>query len=71
MSSATAQLRPETRAEVTDRIAREIIEAETTARQKLTAELRSARLRKEAAERAAARRSAPAAAPARRRTAAR
>jgi hypothetical protein len=45
--------RPETRADVTDRIARELIAAETVRRQQQTARLRSARLRKEAAERAA------------------
>ncbi|MRX49547.1 hypothetical protein GI374_03625 [Paracoccus sp. S-4012] len=43
--------RPETRADITDRAAREIIEAETAARRQLIARLRSARLRKEAAER--------------------
>lgn len=42
-----------TRAEVTDRIAREIIATETARRQQQTARLRSARLRKEAAEAAA------------------
>lgn len=41
--------RPLTRAEITDRAAREIIEAETTARRQQIARLRSARLRKEAA----------------------
>lgn len=45
--------RQATRADVTDRIAREIIAAETARRQQQTARLRSARLRKEAAERVA------------------
>ena len=43
----------ETRADVTDRIARELIAADLAGRQQQTARLRSARLRKEAAERAA------------------
>lgn len=45
----------ETRADVTDRAAREIIDAETAAREQQIARLRTARLRKEAAERTAAR----------------
>lgn len=55
--------RPETRAEVTDRIAREIIDAENAAREQQVERLRTARLRKEAAERSAPR---PAPAPKRR-----
>lgn len=43
----------ETRADVTDRIARELIAADVARRQQQTARLRAARLRKEAAERAA------------------
>ena len=43
----------ETRADVTDRIARELIAADLAGRQQQTARLRAARLRKEAAERAA------------------
>lgn len=50
LSRATQQA---TRADVTDRVAREIIATETARRQQQTARLRSARLRKEAAERAA------------------
>ena len=56
MSSANTlsrAARQATRAEVTDRIAREIIATETARRQQQTARLRSARLQKEAAERAA------------------
>lgn len=56
MSSANTlsrAARQATRAEVTDRIAREIITTETARRQQQTARLRSARLRTEAAERAA------------------
>lgn len=56
MSSANTlsrAARQATRADVTDRIAREIIATETARRQQQTARLRSARLRKEAAERAA------------------
>lgn len=56
MSSANTlsrAARQATRAEVTDQIAREIIATETAQRQQQTARLRSARLRKEAAERAA------------------
>jgi|GEM_PF-4852556 len=56
MSSANTlsrAARQVTRADVTDRIAREIIATETARRQQQTARLRSARLRKEAAERAA------------------
>ena len=45
----------ETRADITDRAAREIIEAETAARLQQTVRLRSARLRKEAVERTAER----------------
>lgn len=56
MSSANTlsrAARQATRADVTDRIAREIIASETAQRQQQTAQLRSARLQKEAAERAA------------------
>ena len=56
MSSANTlsrAARQATRAEVTDRIACEIIATETARRQQQTARLRSARLRTEAAERAA------------------
>lgn len=56
MSSANTlsrAARQATRADVTDQIAREIIATETARRQQQTARLRSARLRKEAAERAA------------------
>ena len=47
--------RQETRADVTDRIAREIITAETVQRQQQTASLRAARLKKEALEHGAKR----------------
>ena len=43
----------ETRADFTDRIARELIAADVARRQQQTARLRAARLRKEAEERAA------------------
>ena len=61
MSSTTVSraTRAETRADVTDRVAREIIETETAARQQQIARLRSKRLRKEAAERAAKGTTAP------------
>ena len=55
MSSANTlsrAARQATRADITDRIARTIIATETAQRQHQTARLRSARLRKEAAERA-------------------
>lgn len=57
MSSTTTLPRPtskESRAEVTDRIAREMIEAETARRQQQTARLRSARLKREAVQSPAA-----------------
>ena len=46
-----APARQQSRADITDRAAREIIEAETVARHQQIARLRSARLRKEAADR--------------------
>lgn len=51
--------RSETRADVTDRAAREIIDAETTARNQRIARLRSLRVQSEAAVRAAAARDVP------------
>lgn len=56
MSSSRTVARPtrsETKAEITDRAAREIIEARVTARDKKIARLRTLRLQSEAAERAA------------------
>lgn len=56
MSSSKALFRPtrqETRADVTDRAAREIIESDANAQQQQIVRLRSARLKKEAAEEAA------------------
>lgn len=44
-------IKQESRADVTDRAAREIIEAQTAARTQQTARLRSARMIKETAER--------------------
>lgn len=46
--------RQESKADITDRAAREIIEAETVARQQQMERLRASRLMKEAADRAAA-----------------
>lgn len=56
MSSSKTLFRPtrsETRADVTDRAAREIIDAQAAARNQQMARLRSLRLQSEAAERAA------------------